>query len=85
MRELSEDDPDTAFTLLWLGESQFHQAKFGDAEQNLHRALSLQTTQYSENDIELKQVLTLLRDVSIALGKEAAAQDFSMRISLLDR
>lgn len=85
LRELSEDDPDTAFTLLWLGESQFHQAKFGDAEQNLHRALSLQTTQYSENDIELKQVLTLLRDVSIALGKEAAAQDFSMRISLLDR
>lgn len=84
-REFEANSFELALTYFNLGECQFHQAKFGDAEQNLHRALSLQTTQYSENDIELKQVLALLRDVSIALGKEAVAQDFSKRISRLDR
>ena len=84
LRELGDDDPDIALTLLWLGESQFHQAKFYDAEQNLLKALSLQLSLYSEHDVKLKRVLELLRDVSVALGKETEAHNFSGKIDSLD-
>jgi nephrocystin-3 len=85
LRELGEDDPDIALTLLWLGESQFHQAKFDDAEQNLLKALSLQIAQYSERHIKLKRVLELLRDVSVALGKDTDAQSFAEKIISLEK
>jgi TolA-binding protein len=74
-----------ALTLLWLGESQFHQAKFYDAEQNLQKALSLQTAQYSERHVKLKRVLELLRDVSVALGKDTDAQNFAEKIKSLEK
>ena len=85
MRELGDDDSEIALTLLWLGESQFHQAKFADAELNLLKAFSLQLTQYSGRDVKLRRVLKLLRDVSVALGKDTDAQDFAEKIKSLEK
>ena len=48
------------------------------------KALSLQLTQYSEHDIELKHVLELLRDVSITLGKETEARGYASKLLSLD-
>lgn len=62
-----------------------HQDNFYDAEQNLQKALSLQIAQYSEHDIELKHVLELLRDVSVALGKDTDAQNFAEKIKSLEK
>ena len=85
LRELGYDDPDIALTLLWLGESQFHQAKFYDAEQNLQKALTLQIDQYSERHVKLERVLKLLRDVSIAVGNEIEAQNYAEKIKSLEK
>jgi nephrocystin-3 len=85
LRELGDDDSEIALTLLWLGESQFHQAKFADAELNLLKAFSLQLTQYSGRDVKLRRVLKLLRDVSVALGKDTDAQDFAEKIKSLEK
>ena len=83
--ELGSEDFELYSTFISLAKCQMHQDNFYDAEQNLQKALSLQIAQYSEHDIELKHVLELLRDVSVALGKDTDAQSFAEKIISLEK
>ena len=83
--ELGSEDFELYSTFISLAKCQMHQDNFYDAEQNLQKALSLQIAQYSEHDIELKHVLELLRDVSVALGKDTDAQNFAEKIKSLEK
>nr|WP_213396236.1 tetratricopeptide repeat protein [Yoonia sp.] len=83
--ELGLEEFELHSTYISLAKCQMQQANFYDAEKNLQKALSLQITQYSEQDIELKHVLELLRDVSIALSQDTEAQYFVEKIMSLEK
>ena len=72
-------------SLLAIAECQYHQARYEEAEVSLHKVLSLQTTKYSGNSIKLKKTLEVLRDVSVALGKDTDARDFAEKIMSLEK
>lgn len=71
-------------SLLAIAECQYHQARYEEAELSLHKVMSLQTTKYSENSMKLKKTLELLRDVSVALGKDMEARGYAAKVISLD-
>ena len=80
LRDLGGEDPDIALTLLWLGESQFHQAKFEDAEPNLQKAYKLQLMEYDEDNPQLFRVVDLLSKTLHAVGKRKEGSWFESRL-----
>ena len=84
LRELDEEDPELTMTFLWLGECQFHQGNMQEAEKNLKKACSLQLVEDGENNPKLIKVLELLRDVSLALGREVEVRNLTEQIALLE-
>ena len=82
---MGEYDPEIALTFLSIGECQFHQAKFDDAELNLQKAYTLQLIEYDEKGKNLGSVLRLLYETFNALGKLEQAQKTVLKMDDLNK
>ena len=69
LQEFDHNGFEVAATYSYIGECQFYQAKFADAEQSLANAYTIQSVVYGEDDPDLVRVVDLLAKSLDALGK----------------